>query len=49
MTKKRKYKSMNLVGKANIILGIITIATGVALGTLTIIFGGYMLSARDQH
>lgn len=45
---KRRYKAMNLVGKANIVLGIVSIVSGLAIGTLSIIFGGYLLSARDE-
>jgi hypothetical protein len=41
-----RYKSMSVVGKANIILGIVAIAVGIAIGTLNIIFGGYLLRSR---
>ncbi|TCT12105.1 hypothetical protein EDC18_1144 [Natranaerovirga pectinivora] len=35
--------SAKMVGKVNIILGIVTIVVSVAVGTLSIIFGGLLL------
>lgn len=39
-------KKIGVYGKANIVLGIISIVSGVAIGTLIIIFGGNILKER---
>ncbi len=47
MTEK-VYKSMKLVGAANIALGIIILVTGVATGVLTIIGGSKLLKSKNE-
>lgn len=48
MTKKLE-KAMNIYSKTSIILGIISIVNGVIIGTLSIIFGGYLLYMKKKN
>lgn len=45
---ERVYKSMKLVGAANIALGIIVLVTGVATGILAIIGGSKLLKSKND-
>ena len=45
---ERVYKSMKLVGAANIALGIIILVTGVATGILAIIGGPKLLKSKND-
>lgn len=45
---ERVYKSMRLVGAANIALGIIILVTGVATGILAIIGGSNLLKSKNE-
>ena len=45
---ERVYKSMRLVGGANIALGIIILVTGVATGILAIIGGSKLLRSKNE-
>ena len=47
MTEK-VYRSMKLVGAANIALGIIILVTGVATGILAIIGGSKLLKSKND-
>lgn len=42
------YKTMRLVGAANVALGIIIIVSGVATGILTIIGGSKLLKNKNE-
>ena len=45
---ERVYKSMRLVGAANIALGIIVLVTGVATGILAILGGAKLLKSKNE-
>ncbi len=47
MTEK-VYKSMKLVGAANIALGIIILVTGLATGIIAIIGGSKLLKSKNE-
>ena len=42
------YKRITNAGSAGIVLGIIMIVGGIAIGTMSIVFGGSMLSLRKH-
>lgn len=42
------YKVMKRIGGCNIVLGILTIAAGVALGVLSIVNGGRLLKKKSN-
>lgn len=45
---EKAYKSMNLVGAANIAIGIIVLVTGIATGILAIIGGARLLKSKHE-
>lgn len=42
------YKRITRAGSAGIVLGIITIVGGIAIGTMSIIFGSTLLNLRKH-
>lgn len=42
------YKRISNAGAAGIVLGILVIISGITLGTMSIIFGGNLLSVRKH-
>ncbi len=45
---ERVYKSMKLIGSANIAIGIIVMVTGLAAGILAIIGGARLLKNKNE-
>lgn len=45
---EKVYKSMKRVGGANIVLGIITLVTGVTVGILAIVSGARLLKNKSE-
>ncbi len=45
---EKVYHSMSRIGKAGIALGIVTLVCGVAVGVLSIVFGGKLLKERSR-
>ncbi|TCK90529.1 hypothetical protein EDC19_2298 [Natranaerovirga hydrolytica] len=38
--------SKSFIGKASIIIGIVNIVTGIAIGTLSIVFGSFLIKRK---
>lgn len=45
---EKAYKSMRLTGAANIALGIIVLAVGIAVGTISIVSGVSLLKKKNE-
>lgn len=45
---EKAYKTMGSVGAANIVLGIIALATGVATGIILLVNGGRLLKNKGN-
>lgn len=45
---EKAYKSMNIVGSANIALGIIVLVTGITTGILAIVGGARLLKNKHE-
>jgi hypothetical protein len=45
---ERTYKTIEMVGAGSLVIGIITIVTGVTLGVLTIVNGARLLKKRSD-
>ena len=45
---EKTYKTMNGVGVANIVLGVISVAVGVSCGVLMIISGAKLLAGKSK-
>lgn len=42
------YKKVSRAGKASISVGIVSIVTGLAIGIISIVFGGILLNTRNN-
>lgn len=42
------YKKVTNSGSAGVVLGVLIIITGIVIGTLSIVYGGSMLSVRKH-
>ena len=45
---EKLYKTLGWMGSVNIALGIVTIVSGIACGTLLIVCGGRILSRKSK-